>query len=67
MGRNNWHNKLLRFDSFTNEWHEAGELPAPRRHFSMVAWGRHLYLIGGFGRHRLLLDSVDRYDTETGG
>ena len=66
LGRNKWYNKLLRYDSFNREWKELSEMPHPRRHHSMVAWGKHLYLIGGFGRHRIMLDSVDRYDTQTG-
>ena len=66
LGRNKWYDKLLKYDSFNREWKELGEIPHPRRHHNMIAWGEHLYLVGGFGRHRIMLDSVDRYDTQTG-
>lgn len=66
LGRNKWHSKLLKYDSFNREWTELSDMPHPRRHHSMVAWGKHIYLIGGFGRHRIMLDSVDRYDTQIG-
>ena len=66
LGRNKWYDKLLKYDSFNREWKELGEIPHPRRHHNMIAWGEHLYLVGGFGRHRIMLDSVDRYNTQTG-
>ena len=66
LGRNKWHNKILRYNSLTHVWCDLSVLPSPRRHFSLVTWDKYLYLIGGFGKHRIMLDSVDRYDTETG-
>ncbi len=48
------------------EWDVVSQLPQPRRHHSAVAWDHHLYLIGGVGRHRVILENVERFNTEIG-
>lgn len=41
-------------------------LPQPRRHHMACVLGSVIYLLGGFGRHRVRQSSVDAYDTESG-
>ncbi|KAG8232725.1 hypothetical protein J437_LFUL013318 [Ladona fulva] len=48
------------------EWIQEAVLQNPRRHHSMCTLNDDLYLIGGFGRHRVLLDSMERYHVPTG-
>ena len=38
----------------------------PRRHHSMCALDDTIYLIGGFGRHRIMLQSVVCFNTRNG-
>ncbi len=38
-------------------------LLSSRRHHSLCVYEEFIYLIGGYGKHRIILDSVDRYDT----
>jgi len=66
LGHNTWFNDVWRYDGITQCWHKVHRLPAPRRHHSAVSWGDDLYLIGGFGRYRVLLDNVQRLNINTG-
>ncbi|XP_071447104.1 kelch-like protein 30 [Hetaerina americana] len=47
-------------------WCQEGMLLSPRRHHSVCTVGNSIYLIGGFGKHRVLLDSMDKYHIPTG-
>ena len=61
------HPDCWRYDTFRGVWTNVGDMPSPRRHHSTVLVdGRFLTLIGGFGKHRIMLDSVLCYDTVTG-
>jgi len=40
-------------------------IASPRRHHSVCCLGDYIYIIGGFGRHRVILDSVEKYHVET--
>lgn len=36
-------------------------ISSPRRHHSVCCLGGYIYIIGGFGRHRVIMDSVEKY------
>ena len=42
------------------------QLPSPRRHSGICTDGEKMYLIGGFGSYRYVLDTTDVYDVKTG-
>lgn len=62
FGYGDWQTSVWRWDSFRNLWHMETKLPAPRRHHSICVLNDHIFLIGGYGKHRIILDNVDRYD-----
>ena len=66
MGRNRWQLNVWKFDTFEESWEAVSQLPQPRRQLALVAIDTDLYLIGGFGRHRIVLETVEKYDTVTG-
>ena len=66
LGRNKWALDVCRFDTLRRVWSQVTTLPSPRRHHTAIGWDQFLYLIGGFGKHRILLDSVHCYDTQKG-
>ncbi|XP_046387127.1 kelch-like protein 12 isoform X2 [Ischnura elegans] len=47
-------------------WCQEGTLLGPRRHHTVLTLGDSMYLIGGFGKHRVLLDSMEKYSIPTG-
>ncbi|XP_046645751.1 kelch-like protein 40b isoform X1 [Daphnia pulicaria] len=63
FGYSNWQNSVWRWDSFKNIWNIETSLLSSRRHHSLCVYEEFIYLIGGYGKHRIILDSVDRYDT----
>lgn len=63
FGYSNWQNSVWRWDSFKNIWNIETSLLSSRRHHSICVHEEFIYLIGGYGKHRIILDSVDRYDT----
>ena len=66
LGRNKWALDVCCFDVLRCVWSQVTKLQAPRRHHSAIGWDHFLYLIGGFGKHRILQDSVQCYDTRKG-
>lgn len=66
VGYGNWVLAVWRYDTFTETWHFASNLPQPRRNHSVCVLNDDIYFIGGIGRFRVLMDNVDRYNTGTG-
>ena len=56
---------MWKYDSLTEEWKNIFKLENPRRHHSLAFEENHLYIIGGFGRHRVKLDTLDCFKEET--
>ena len=55
------------FSGLENSWSCVAELRTPRRHHAMCMLGEdRLLLMGGFGRFRYRLDSVEELNTVTG-
>lgn len=66
LGHSNFNNSMWRYDTFTKSWHLAGRLKNPRRHHTVCVMDDDIYLIGGIGRFRVALRSVERFNTQTG-
>ncbi|XP_068220265.1 kelch-like protein 30 [Palaemon carinicauda] len=65
-GHGNWNNSLWRYSTVTKKWIVEVSLPRPRRHHMLCVVDSVIYILGGFGRHRVVQSSVNAYDTETG-
>lgn len=57
---------VWRFDGFEHSWKTVTTMPSVRRHHGSCGSDTDLFLLGGFGRFRDLLDSFQRYNTVTG-
>jgi len=66
LGKSNWNSSVLKYCAMEEEWKSLAPLQHPRRHHSLVRVGSKIYLIGGFGKHRIILDTVEVLDTLTG-
>ena len=58
LGRGNWNSKIWKYDTITEEW-ASFNLENPRRHHSLAVNEDTVYIIGGFGRHRVISDKVE--------
>ncbi|XP_061191979.1 kelch-like protein 30 [Saccostrea echinata] len=66
LGKNTWMMEIWCYNSFEKTWRVVGKLRAPRRHHAMCTLGESsLLLIGGFGRYRYRLDSVEKWNHQT--
>uniref|UniRef100_T1IJW7 BTB domain-containing protein n=1 Tax=Strigamia maritima TaxID=126957 RepID=T1IJW7_STRMM len=63
LGCSNWNESMWSLDTFCNSWHFETKLPTKRRHQCVCVLDQHIYLIGGIGQFRVVLDKVERYDT----
>ena len=66
LGKSNWNRSVVKWCGVADEWSHLPPLLHPRRHHSLVRVGTDIYLLGGFGKHRIILDSVEVLDTVTG-
>ena len=66
FGNSNWQKGVMLWSSFDQNWRSLGKLELSRRHHSVVIINKEAFLLGGFGKHRVILDSVVRVDLETG-
>lgn len=66
LGHGNWNMSVMRYSTVSRRWIEEHSLPRPRRHFMSCVVNSTIYLLGGFGRHRVIQSSVDSYDTASG-
>ncbi|XP_064625510.1 kelch-like protein 24a isoform X2 [Lineus longissimus] len=65
-GRNQWCRDVWRYNPFEDVWDVPTELPGPRRHHCVCTDGENMYLMGGFGSYRYILDTTDVYNVNTG-
>nr|CAD7393060.1 unnamed protein product [Timema cristinae] len=65
LGHSNWNRSVWRYNVLREEWGFETSLPFHRRHHSVCVMGDDMYLIGGFGRHRIIMDTVEKYNTVT--
>ena len=56
---------VWKYDTLAEEWKNTCELEDQRRHHSLAFDNDHFYIIGGFGRHRVILDKLDCFNEET--
>ena len=60
LGKSNWNDEVWSYDTMTAQWSHQLTLPSPRRHHAACVVDRdNVYLIGGFGRYRYIIDTVD--------
>ena len=60
MGRSNWNTTVWKYDTILEKWEEIMELQTTRRHHVLASSEEAVYVIGGFGKHRVMLDLVDK-------
>lgn len=65
LGHSNWNDHMWKYNTFTNTWTLVTRLPTPRRHCSVCVHEDNIYIIGGFGKHRIILSSIDVYNLES--
>ncbi|XP_049814572.1 kelch-like protein 38 isoform X1 [Schistocerca nitens] len=65
MGHANWNKSIWKYDIFKEDWTYETSLPSPRRHHAVCCLNDEIYVIGGFGRHRLITASVTKYNVVT--
>ena len=51
---------------FNCTWEEVGVMRNVRRHHGMCAVDGVIYIFGGVGKYRILMSSVESFDTEEG-
>lgn len=66
LGGTQFNNVISRFCLLSKNWYYESTLPVPRRHMIAVFLGNKLVIVGGVGRHRLKLYSVNILDIHTG-
>lgn len=57
---------ISRYCLLSKKWYYQAELPNPRRHMIAVFISNKLIIVGGVGKHRVKLRSVDILDIHTG-
>ncbi|PSN54654.1 hypothetical protein C0J52_01082 [Blattella germanica] len=65
VGYGNWNLSVWKYDIIRETWHYETSIPSPRRHQSVCCLGDYIYIIGGVGRHRVIMDSVEKYHVGT--
>ncbi|XP_068971667.1 uncharacterized protein [Bombus flavifrons] len=66
LGGTQFNNIISRYCLLSKQWYYESTLPVPRRHMIAVFLGNKLVIVGGVGRHRLKLYSVNILDIHTG-
>ncbi|KAJ8298096.1 hypothetical protein KUTeg_024627 [Tegillarca granosa] len=66
FGKNTWIIDVWKYDTFSHQWEVITKLQNVRRHHGMCIMGDCIYLIGGFGKYRMKLDSVEMFNCKTG-
>lgn len=66
LGHSNWNKENCSYNTATKKWTLNTSLPQPRRHHMACVLDNVIYLLGGYGKHRVLQSSVDAFDTLTG-
>ena len=65
-GYSNWNRNILSWSSLSRAWALSTTVETVRRHHSALLLRGHLWMLGGTGKHRLVLNNVDRLDLTTG-
>ncbi|XP_017879181.1 uncharacterized protein LOC108624420 isoform X2 [Ceratina calcarata] len=66
FGTGKFNQIILRYCLISKKWYYQATLPSPRRHMIAAFLGNNLVLVGGVGKYRLQLKSVDILDIQTG-
>ncbi|KAK2588752.1 hypothetical protein KPH14_001636 [Odynerus spinipes] len=66
LGTGQFNMIIWRYCLISKKWYYFARLPSPRRHMVVAFLGNCLIAIGGVGRHRLKLSSVDMLNIHTG-
>jgi len=66
LGKSNWNSSVLKYCSMEDAWTSLTPLENSRRHHSLVRIESKIYLIGGYGKHRKILNTVEVLDTVSG-
>lgn len=59
LGRSNWNRSVWRYSTLSCEWTHVLNLEVPRRHHSACSNESGIYLVGGFGKHRIILNTLE--------
>ena len=61
LGRSKWNSQVWKYDILSKKWDQFIDLENPRRHHSLAHDSQEsLFMIGGVGKHRVILDLVER-------
>lgn len=66
LGSGQFNQIIWRYCLILKKWYYQATLPVPRRHMVTVFLKEKLVIVGGVGRHRLKLYTVDTLDIYTG-
>ena len=66
LGHSQWNLEVVVVDTATAAWRLAARLEAGRRHHAAVLNCCSVYLVGGYGRHRQPLDTVELVELGSG-
>ena len=58
-GRGQWNYSVWRYDSIAEDWSQILELENPIRHCSIACDGKRFFVIGGFGKYRIMNSMVE--------
>ena len=58
-GRGLWNYDVWRYDTITEKWDQILTIRDPIRHCSIANDGNRFFIIGGFGKHRIMSNRVD--------
>lgn len=56
-----WNHAVFEYDQIHTKWKFLTNILKPSRHLSGCCIGNDLYILGGFGRHRVVQDAVNKF------
>lgn len=66
FGLSKWNPAVWKYNTFSETWKFVANLQIARRHHGLAVLNSNIYVIGGVGRFRIPLDSVEVLDVTTG-
>lgn len=66
IGSGHWNKMIWKCNLQNNEWNNVGALENPRRHCLIAVLDEEVYFIGGYGKFRKKLTTVESYNIRTG-
>ena len=66
LGHSNWNRDVMVWDSREKVWNKLTTLQDSRRHHSALIVDNKIYLFGGFGKYRVILNTLVSIDLSTG-